>query len=736
MRVDVAIMTALPEERDAVCNALTETCESYSAYEGQKGRRYDVFTLPVSSSEGDDARSIRVAVPIISSAGPINAAIAASRLLVDLSPTLTMLVGIAGCMKPPGPTRALGDIAIGDDIFDYVLRKEQGGAVLQQVKTFNCDRVLVKEINQWKGESTWFDYVKERRPAGPEHQPRAEIGAFASGHTVQADPAKRDELKRQIPNRELIAVEMEAAGIKAVLDEDEHNSFLVIKAYSDWAGDDKAEGHHDKDKWHSYACHTAAVFAVRVLLDCLGSRLPKFKTLPDPARLFDRTAKSSLDCFVESFPNAPPFFGSAARAIFEAGIGEIIDMANMVTLNLSEPRRDLPMFRAKIGRGHQFLIRAREVFGTATEILAFSVDQVSTFWRSPEMKEAVKDYIEHQTENNNLKVMRVFVFSTPEEAHRYARRLDFHAGLYPNTFVCSKEHYEMVLRKELTNDETAIATWLGRDFAILDYGDAGSVGNASYFGDLEGEDLALRPIRRDIVDGINIPHVRRFFNKCALICDVPGEIREVNGIPILRWRPLLSDNHAVWSALLARMFEARTAEVFHITGFTAEDGRVDKDFRRALARMKNDIASGGLGRKSLALKHKVKALGMTRRIDYGEGRPRESITHGRLRYAGDGLPRDVVIMRIADPESLRGFLRDAEHTALRLELFIELAEGKPELKRLLEANSIETCDDLRRLAQTSEALYEALEEAAGLWRVDLQNDEMLEELVEADPPGF
>ena len=46
-------------------------------------------------------------------------------------------------------------------------------------------------------------------------KPKASIGTFLSGNWVLADDSKREEFRTQIPSRKLLAIEMEAAGIKA-----------------------------------------------------------------------------------------------------------------------------------------------------------------------------------------------------------------------------------------------------------------------------------------------------------------------------------------------------------------------------------------------------------------------------------------------------------------------------------------------------------------------------------------
>jgi hypothetical protein len=112
------------------------------------------------------------------------------------------------------------------------------------------------------------------------------------------------------------------------------------------------------------------------------------------------------------------------------------------------------------------------------------------------------------------------------------------------------------------------------------------------------------------------------------------------------------------------------------------------------------------------------------------------VTGGRLHYANDSLPKNVVIMRIAEMGDLKGFLADKDHTRLRMKLFVELAKTNTELREVLTAHKVWSVEDLARLGSKAMAVYEAIEAAAGLWRIDLQDDEMLEELVESAPLEF
>jgi hypothetical protein len=558
-----------------------------------------------------------------------------------------------------------------------------------------------------------------------------------SGSYVLADEKKKADLRNQCPSRRLLAIEMEAGGIKAMLEHDqEHNSFLLVKAFSDWAGDDKDDASIGKDLWHPYACKSAAVCTSELITECLGARLSNYRQQPDAAKRFQAKASSALTCFIESCHDLPGSFQNTARDLFLSAVHE----AEQIAASLSwSPRtaRDISEFRARIGQGQQFLLRARPIFGGASQIMAFSVDTVSTFWTAEEMKPLVKTYIDSQGGGKvpNEKVIRTFVFTTPEEAHRYARRLDYHAARFPNTFVCSAEHYLRLLREVVAVDESAATEWTGSDFALLDYelqdGDV-----ISYFADLEASQLAVRRIVDDVVAGVQIAHVRKLCEDFVLRCATPGNTTEICGVPILKWLPSLWEDKGRWENILAQMFDERTADVYHVTGFTVGNGPHYAAFRRSLARLKNDLWTGSRGRKSLTRRYGLRGIGLTKLEEYGDGRPRDRLTKGRLHYVSQGLPKDVIIVRVADQADLEGFLADEEHTRLRLELFLELAKSNATLDEVLRRHGIKSFNDLKKLGVTAEHVYEEIENAAALWRVDLQNDEMLDEIVEWQPRPF
>ena len=118
MRVDAVILTALNTEKAAADRVLKKG-SSKRVFSGIH-YDYDVYTL--------NGSGLRVALAPPSGMGQINAAVGASKMLVDLHPMVTFLIGIAGCMvdKSQG-LMFLGDIVIADQIHDYELKKKKNG---------------------------------------------------------------------------------------------------------------------------------------------------------------------------------------------------------------------------------------------------------------------------------------------------------------------------------------------------------------------------------------------------------------------------------------------------------------------------------------------------------------------------------------------------------------------------------------------------------------------------------
>ena len=80
---------------------------------------------------------------------------------------------------------------------------------------------------------------------------------IASGAKVIADAARAKEVTSF--HRKAVAIEMEAAGVAAAASAIPNTGFLIVKAISDYADDEK------DDSWHRMASRSAAEFAGAVV---------------------------------------------------------------------------------------------------------------------------------------------------------------------------------------------------------------------------------------------------------------------------------------------------------------------------------------------------------------------------------------------------------------------------------------------------------------------------------------
>lgn len=754
MKVDVVIMAALREERDALLRTLDRLSSGKRGKShpprqyctNDKSRTYEIRIITVKDNNDTEAK-ITIAVPNITEVGPLKAAAATSRLLQDISPRLTILVGIAGCMHPNAGAAKLGDVAVATQVYDignYKIRPNERNPNWTGSK---CDAKLLPLIMGWTPSPKWKDRILAKKPAEHPSDVNVHFGSFLSGSWLIADEATKLELADQTPSRNLCAIEMEAAGIVSILEQDhEHASFLVIKSFTDF-GD--ADSTSTRDEWKLFASAAAAEYTATLLVECIGKCVKGLRTQQSNERAFEQSAYGALKCFTESFAFAKPYFTDTATRVFDEAIEEVIGLGKIAAPNdtAGEAKGMTRIFRAKLGAGRQFLTRAEGIFGHASKIVAFSLDSVSTFWASPKMRVEVKKYIDHQGTKQFLEkaaglprenVFRLFVFTTPERAHDYARRLDYHSRKFPNTFVCSLDHYRELLRTRVVSRPEYTQRWTTRDYGLLTYEGQHGI-SASYFATFEDEDFTIRPIDEgsEEIEGVRIARATELLQTMAQDCG-PARVSDIYGVPILKWVPGFWETkkgRQQWAKALGELFTEEHADVFHATGFKIARHEDYTVFRQALAELKNDLnrgtASGSLNRFG------IRNIRLTRRLDYKKHPPHpiDETTKGKLFYPEKELPSDVIVMRVADREKLHGFLSHPDHLRLRLKLFMTLAKTNPKLKRLLERHSIKDIQDLIKL-KNKDRIYSSLENAAQLWRVDLSDHQLVHELVSSEPQPF
>ena len=252
--VDFVLVTALPEERDAVLDKLP----GYSQLPPAKDdiRTYFQADLPVSFPDNSTGR-YRVIVMCLLGMGRVQAVTATVDAIRHWHPRYIVLIGIAGGIA--ARNLQIGDILISDLVVDYELQKltPEGPEVRWDVQ--RADARLLDACNNFRSES-WQELIKIKRPG--RGKPNTHIGPIASGDKVIAFS---DVLARyQDVWPKLLGVEMEAAGVAtAAFQSSDRPGFFMVRGVSDLADENK--GSSDVGKWRSYACDAAASFAIALL---------------------------------------------------------------------------------------------------------------------------------------------------------------------------------------------------------------------------------------------------------------------------------------------------------------------------------------------------------------------------------------------------------------------------------------------------------------------------------------
>jgi nucleoside phosphorylase len=248
-RVDFGLITALPEERDAVLAQLAalrkldkDGSDSHTYYEG---------TLVTMRADGAVYRVVLVCCP---SMGPEIAVQTAGALLNRWKPRHVMLVGIAMGLEEESDH---GDILIADQVVDYTLGKQENGERIIRWRGSQPGASLFDSAialgAQWSGKIS----VPRPSPGISGHV----VGTVASGGDVVADKELVAEFLKKWPK--LVGIEMEAGGVATAVHHDVNKpDFLMIKGVSDHG--------HDKNlpevlPWRPYAADAAAAFAVELM---------------------------------------------------------------------------------------------------------------------------------------------------------------------------------------------------------------------------------------------------------------------------------------------------------------------------------------------------------------------------------------------------------------------------------------------------------------------------------------
>ena len=248
--IDVLIVTALQEERDALLGLLP------GARQVQRPGSPTYYTASLQAP--GRLRRPRIAVMMLTGMGNVIAAQQTTRALDDLAPAYLLMVGIAGGVR--GRVR-LGDVLIADQVLYYESAKVTPAGLDPRPHSYMADPHLLDRALNFT-DPAWHSLIRAVRP-GQRHTsqialPRPVVGVVAAGEKVVADEVFAGQVRRI--HTKVVGFEMESFGVAlAAAHHRQRPRFLAIRGVSDYADP------HKHDRWHAYAAASAAAFTIALL---------------------------------------------------------------------------------------------------------------------------------------------------------------------------------------------------------------------------------------------------------------------------------------------------------------------------------------------------------------------------------------------------------------------------------------------------------------------------------------
>lgn len=254
--VDVVIVTALEEERDALRAKLPD-CRVLPP-SGDDVRIYYRSDLPVTFADGQ-AGTYSIVLTSLATMGRVSATATTADAIRRWHPRYVLLVGIAGGVAERGVN--LGDVLISDQVVDYELQKVTVDGRQYRWQVHRADQRLLEAARNLS-DTAWRSRIGKRRPTRGRPQPKRHVGPVATGDKVVAYGPLLAELRADWP--QLIGVEMEAGGAAtAAFQAATRPGFFMVRGVSDLA--DEHKGTASVESWRPYACHVAAAYTVALL---------------------------------------------------------------------------------------------------------------------------------------------------------------------------------------------------------------------------------------------------------------------------------------------------------------------------------------------------------------------------------------------------------------------------------------------------------------------------------------
>ena len=261
--VDIAIVTALLEEYDAVRERLTDARFAPTG----EGRTANFHGWQLGTiAKRDGSGRFRVVLATTGRAGNLDSFETITRTIERFSPRALLFCGIAGGLKHDG--LAQGDIVLAETIWFYPYGKIVDGTYDARHRDYPTHQGLLTQGRIFgRTDGSWRDCGVPAPSA--DHVPKCLPGLIGSGDMVIYDltyPLVQSILKAR---PKVQAIEMEAAGAGAAVQKahelERPVAFMMVRGISDMPKDRPdapGAGTEERDAWKKYASAIAAHFAV------------------------------------------------------------------------------------------------------------------------------------------------------------------------------------------------------------------------------------------------------------------------------------------------------------------------------------------------------------------------------------------------------------------------------------------------------------------------------------------
>jgi nucleoside phosphorylase len=258
--IDIAILTALPTELEAVRRALG--VDTSSRVKAEDGTVYYLADIESSLRQ----RPYSVVLGCIGQAGNSSAAAAAQAILDRFHPSVLLLMGIAAGVR--GKV-LIGDVVLSERVVAYepaaLVRTADGHSVQPRPEIERVPHAILQDIVNYRHDRKRIEALFRsmggqfpKAPEGKEEEYRRHIASgiavqlatIASGEKLLRDPSKLRDIRRDVHGKVAVG-EMEAAGIVEA-SRRANVPWLVVRGISDF-GDELKD-----DSFHEFASLAAA----------------------------------------------------------------------------------------------------------------------------------------------------------------------------------------------------------------------------------------------------------------------------------------------------------------------------------------------------------------------------------------------------------------------------------------------------------------------------------------------